>query len=67
MMILNLISILSTFLVAQIIMSAVLNFLFGRIVFLNFSIGKGVSLKHILFFAINTYLLLSFTTFYLPH
>jgi hypothetical protein len=64
---LNLISILSTFLVAQIVMMSVLNLFLGRIVFLNFNIIKGVSVKHILFFLFNTFILFYFTTFYLPH
>lgn len=64
---LNLISILSTFLVAQILMMSVLDFLFGRIAFLNLNLTKGIMLKHILFFAFNTFVLLYYTTFYLPH
>ncbi len=64
---LNLISILSTFIIAQIVMMIVLNLLFSKIALLNFNIIKGVLLKHILFFLINTFILLYYTSFYLPH
>jgi hypothetical protein len=64
---LNLISILSTFLVAQILMMSVLNLIFGRIVFLNFNVTKGIMIKHILFFIFNTFILVNYTTFYQPH
>jgi hypothetical protein len=64
---LNLISILSTFLVAQIVMMSVLNLFLGRIVFLNVNVIKGVLLKDILFFLFNTFILVCYTTFYLPH
>jgi hypothetical protein len=64
---LNLISILSTFLVAQIIMMSVLNFVFGRFQCLNIILVKGIAIKYLLFFSINTFILLYYTTFYLPH
>jgi len=63
----NLIAILSTFLVAQIIMMSVLNLVFGKIVFLNQTIIKGIVLKDILFFIFNTFVLLFFTTFHQPY
>lgn len=64
---LNLISILSTFIVAQIVMMTILNLLFGRLVFLNVIVTRGIALKQILFFLLNSFLLLNYTTFYLPH
>jgi hypothetical protein len=64
---LNLISLLSTFIVAQIVMMTIWNFFFGKLVFLNVIVTKGIALKHIIFFLLNTLLLLNYTTFYLPH
>lgn len=64
---LNLISILSTFLVAQIIMMSVLNLIFGKIEILNFNIIKSIMVKDILFFCFNTFILLYYTTFYQPY
>jgi hypothetical protein len=63
----NLISILSTFLLAQVLMMSVLNLIFGKIVFLNFNVIKSIMVKDILFFCFNTFILLHFTTFYQPH
>lgn len=64
---LNLISILSTFIFAQVIMISFLDLIFGRIYILKYNITKGIMLKHIIFFILNTIILLTFTKFYQPY
>jgi len=66
-LILNIISVLSTFIVVQLICFKFFDVIFGNISFLNFEIKYNLKLKHFVFFIITTIILLSSTEFYLPY
>lgn len=65
--ILNIVSILATFLVAQLILFGIQNFILGRIVLLNQEVYTSIKIKYLLFFTISTFIILKFTNFYLPY
>lgn len=65
--ILNAISVLSTFAIAQVLVYLFFNTLFFRISVLNKTVVFNVQIKHVLYFSIATFLLLKYTEFYLPY
>ena len=67
MNILNIISVVATFAVSQVIMYCVFNFVFCKVEVFNKQITSQFQIKHILYFTISTLLLLKFTTFHLPY
>ncbi len=66
-LILNIISLLSTFIVAQLILFKFLDILFGNIGFLNVEFKYNLKLKHFVFFILTTIFLLTYTEFHLPY
>ncbi len=66
-LILNIISVLSTFIVVQLILFKFLDVILGNISFLNVEIKYNLKLKHFVFFTITTIILLTCTEFYLPY
>lgn len=65
--ILNAMSVISTFAIAQILVYLFFNILFFKISGLNRVILFNIQIKHILYFSITTYLLWNYTVFYLPY
>lgn len=64
--VLNIISVIATFIVAEGIIFSVLNLIFGRIKLLNKRIYDGIRLKHIIFLLIGVIVILIFFEFNLP-
>ncbi len=64
--ILNMISVVATFIVFSGLIYFILNILVGRLSILNHEISKCFKIKHIIFYSIAIILLFSFTVFYLP-
>ena len=63
---LNIISVIATFIVAEGIVFFILNTFFGRIKVLNKSLLYSLTFKHLIFYSFGLLLLLIFTNFYKP-
>lgn len=66
MTILNIISIIATFTVTQVLFYLFFNITFQKVKIINKKILLSVQVKHVLSFIISTLLLLKYTTFYIP-
>lgn len=66
MTILNILSIIATFTVSQILFYLFFNITFQKVKILNKQILLSVQIKHVLSFIISTLLILKYTTFYIP-
>lgn len=66
MTILNIISIISTFTVTQLLFCLFFNITFQKVKILNKQILLSVQIKHVLSFLISTLLLIKYTIFYIP-
>lgn len=66
MTILNIISIISTFIVTQVLFYLFFNITFQKVKILNKQILLSVQIKHVLSFLISTLLLIKYTIFYIP-
>ncbi len=66
MLILNILSIVATFTVAQVLFYLFFNITFQKVQILNKQILLSVQVKHVLSFIIFTLLLLKYMTFYIP-
>lgn len=64
---LNIISIIATFLVANIVIYVLLNFIFGRIWVLNIELNKFIKIKDLVFYFFGTFIILFYFDFYQPH
>lgn len=65
---LNTLSVIATVIVASGLVFFILNIILGRIAVLNIFIYQkaGFKIKHLVFYGLAAFLLLRFTTFYLP-
>lgn len=67
MNVLNVVSVLATFAVAQVLFYTFFNLLFYKVDLLNKNVVSNIQVKHILYFVATTILLFKFTVFYLPY
>lgn len=67
MQFLNILPIIATFAVAQVLFYTIFNFAFNKINLLNKNVVSSIQIKHILYFLISTFLLFKYTSFYLPY
>ncbi|RAR46446.1 hypothetical protein B0I10_1195 [Flavobacterium lacus] len=66
MQILNILSLIATFAVAQVLFYLIFKITFNKVQIFNTQILLRIKLKHILSFTISTLLLMKYTTFYIP-
>lgn len=64
--ILNILSVIATFTIAQIFAYLFFNVFFFKVLILNKYVIANIQVKHILYFIITTILLIRYTEFYLP-
>lgn len=64
---LNILPIIATFAVSQVLFYTIFNFAFNRVNLLNKNVVSSIQIKHILYFLISTFLLFKYTSFYLPY
>lgn len=65
--ILNAMSVISTFAIAQVLVYLFFNIFFFKISTLNRYVVFNIQIKHILYFSITSFLLWKYTEFYLPY